>query len=1031
MKLFQRVIAALMVVLMVVSFVPTAFAAEQTITIENQDDFENFVKNCTRDVWSNGKIIELKTDLDFTGKAFSPIPIFQGTFHGNHHTIQGISFGKKRSCVGLFRTLSETAVVENLIVKGTMEPQGSANQVGLLAGENYGTIRGCKTEGAVSGQNDVGGLVGLNGETGRVESCFNSTEVTGVNNAGGVAGQNLGSLNDCENEGMINTDPDQEIPNNVGGIAGLSRGNIRSCRNQGQIGYQHFGYNVGGIVGLHSGEIRDCHNTGFVQGRKDVGGVVGQLEPIHDLTYAPSPIDVLNDNLATLLDEMENLTDQVNVITDHGAEDVKAVNEALTIIQEKAKETGTAGREDFKDMSDELHANAVEINEALGNLNTAFGSYEEKAGKQLDIILDEFAHLTDVVGSDEINQVERAAIDLVRLKGELGSVLKKLGEQILYMVSHQGNLPDQVTWETLYKELKTVVEKKGEIQENTTELIKSIADICKKIVGGKDNVEKIQLAAKALNAATERFFNTFENKWDTVNDGTGAIIDLLKAYSDSVIDQNQSAADVINDQITVIQNRIKQMTDAIQEDNAALHATTGNVFQSLDGVRQSLFALNKKPELTVTDLSGEITEGPGTIVGSTSAGAVKADSNVGGIAGTVSLELSDDPEETVQKEDFELLSDATATVRAAILKCRVDGDITAKNDYGGGIAGHCETGAVIDCVARGTVETGGDYCGGITGNTNGIVKRCAALSDLTGESWVGGVAGKGTDITDCRTMIRADSDGEYQGAIAGQAEGTLTGNRYLLEDLAGLDGVDYAEKAQGLDFDSFAKLDHIPADFLTFSYQFVVNGRVVKEIPFTYGSDLDKTEIPQTPELKGQYGCWPEFPTEDLTRSMILDAQFEEPTLTLSSGEKLAEVLVQGTFGPDAVLEVEALDLPTDPIEGGTPVKAWSYCVSGSQEQTVLVRLRTDGTKHPAAAIQKDGTWVPVDAELDGSYLVFEAPVEGEVLLMETGRSFLLPLCGLGGGAALVAVLLIHYRKKKKQTPQGDSEAEDALKNSK
>lgn len=68
-----------------------------------------------------------------------PVPLFQGTFHGNGHTISGLSFEGKGSKSGLFRTLTQSAVVEDLTVEGTVSPQGSGGQAGLLAGENDGT----------------------------------------------------------------------------------------------------------------------------------------------------------------------------------------------------------------------------------------------------------------------------------------------------------------------------------------------------------------------------------------------------------------------------------------------------------------------------------------------------------------------------------------------------------------------------------------------------------------------------------------------------------------------------------------------------------------------------------------------------------------------------------------------------------------------------------------------------------------------------------------------------------------------------
>ena len=287
---------------------------------------------------------------------------------------------------------------------------------------------------------------------------------------------------------------------------------------------------------------------------------------------------------------------------------------------------------------------------------------------------------------------------------------------------------------------------------------------------------------------------------------------------------------------------------------------------------------------------------------------------------------------------------------------------------------------------------------------------------VEGMMFMGGVAGLGEDLLDCRAMVRAQGDGEYWGAIAGQAEGDLAGNRYLMEDLAGLDGVDYAELAQGLDFDAFRQLDYLPEDFLTFSYRFTVNGSLLAEVPFDYGGDLDPEPIPAPPEQNGQYGQWPFFPTKDLRRSMVLEAEFEDPTSTLSSGEDIPTLLAQGIFSPDAKLTIRAQSVEEDAVEGCASVGAWTYSVTGSKEDTVTLRLRTEGAEHPDAALYQDGRWSRVEGELDGSYLVFQAPVQGQVMLLDQRALPVLAVALCGGGvlALLLALFLIRRRRQRK-----------------
>ena len=194
----------------------------------------------------------------------------------------------------------EGAKVRNLTVTGEVSPSGSQDQVGGIVGVNYGSIENCKFTGNVVGDTDVGGIAGVNAESGEIRRCESSGNVIGNHSAGGIVGNNHGILNNCSNNGNINTystevtydleditmDNLEQINStsnvaahtDTGGIAGISDGKIYYCSNSGAIGYQHVGYNTGGIVGrLHQGYLQNCTNTGYVQGRKDVGGIVGEI----------------------------------------------------------------------------------------------------------------------------------------------------------------------------------------------------------------------------------------------------------------------------------------------------------------------------------------------------------------------------------------------------------------------------------------------------------------------------------------------------------------------------------------------------------------------------------------------------------------------------------------------------------------------------------------------------------------------------------------------------------------------------------
>lgn len=1053
MKQLRRGAAFLTALALLCTLALPAAAAADTVTISSVQDFVQFSKQCTRDTWSRGITVELTADLDLSDQAITPVPIFQGTFHGNGHTISGLSLETKGSKMGLFRTLSASAVVEDLTVEGTLCPQGSANQAGLLAGENFGTVRRCTVWGSVTGQEAIGGLVGYNGESGSLISCSSDADVTGVYNVGGIAGENLGTVERCSNTGSLNVEADQDTPTNVGGIAGLSRGTIRGCSNTGPVGYQHVGYNMGGIAGLQSGEISECTNTGPIQGRKDVGGIAGQFEPYTSLTYGPSPSQQLADSMSGLFDQLDRFATQVNDMVSRGTEDAQVIHDALSAIQERAHAAGSEGHTDFRDMSDALYQHITTISDRLDSLQSHTDRFRDDAGDALqealdqsDTLLDELEQLAKEADSgvkqsiealegtvkkiqalfEEIHTHRQAIIqELSALQAYVDEVARLIAagdyEQALQVPFPSLALGDHIS--AIADALKECPRLAAQLAEQWKKIYQNTSSDLGQTGSAIDKAQaKLYSALTDLKDTFAHLSDAAQNDLDAVNRESDQIRDLLKDYTDTLGDKAQSAVDDINQEFTVIQDRVDGITQSVEADNDALYATSQAILDQMDLVRQAILSLSEKPELTVTDLTDEVDAGPGLIQNCTASGTVSGDSNTGGIVGTVSPELGDDPEATFDLGDVELMSDVYATLRAVIRACRFDGTVTAKNECAGGVAGRCEAGAILDCAARGSVETEGDYCGGIAGRTRGKVERCAALVDLTAQSWLGGVAGLAQDITDCRTMVRADSDGECQGAIAGQADGTLSGNRYLLEDLAGLDGVDYEGTAQGLDFAAFSQLSYIPADFLTFSYRFEVDGKTVAEIPFSYGEDLDLSQVPQAPQQNGQYGQWPSFPTQDLRRSMVLQAQFSAPASTLADQEGVAQVLVEGTFAPDAVLTVQAETPPAQKIDGYTPRSAWSYTVTGSQTDTLTIRLRADGIRHPAAAVYENGTWTRVESTQDGSYLVFSAPAQGRILLMEKTSSGAWIAISVIGAVVVLCLIGRMIRRGKRRLPESENQ---------
>lgn len=332
-----------------------------------------------------------------------------------------------------------------------------------------------------------------------------------------------------------------------------------------------------------------------------------------------------------------------------------------------------------------------------------------------------------------------------------------------------------------------------------------------------------------------------------------------------------------------------RLTDGAASANRDLHDTTGDILSQLDSVRSAIIDLGSTPEKTVDDVSDSVEqEGEqGRVISCANHGEVTGDANVGGVAGILATELGLDPEEDLDIQNDKLLSDTTAYIKATVRDCRNAGAVTAKNDCAGGIIGRGEVGAVLDCRNTGDVETtSGGQCGGVAGLSRTVIRRSYALCSLTGNDKVGGVAGEGHDIRECYTMVSVTGGGERFGAVAGMADGEVERNYFVRESLAGIDGVDYAGKAEPMDYEDFAAVPGMPEEFLGFRITFLVDGAAIKTLAVPYGGDLDPESIPEVPRREGVYGAWEDFSQENITRSRTVEAVYSDWITTISTGEE-------------------------------------------------------------------------------------------------------------------------------------------------
>lgn len=1062
---WKRLLALGMCLGLCAGLCPRAAAKGETVTISTERELLALAERCVLDSYSRDLTVVLTGDIRLSGAGFTPIPVFCGVFEGGGHTITGFRFNGKGSDQGFFRYLKPGAVVRELhLADAELSPEGSKSGLGLLCGQNEGAILGCTVSGTVKGDADVGGLVGINLEGGTVENCVNAAKVTGLTHTGGLVGRNEGDVAGCTNRGEVNIEA-SESAQDTGGIAGQSSGSLSGCVNFGSVGYRHTGYNTGGIAGRQDGNVVGCENHAEILGRKDVGGIVGQFEPSTTLAYGEDPMQKLDDELSKLSGLMTRFADQINDTSGNAVNDLRVVNDAMDAIRGTTNAALGDGRDDAETALQKVYDSVQTINSALGTLTDHVDRFAADANGDIDEIISALDDMRetldkglDAVDGDLYNirgslNVDAAALEntaadiakqiksvgdgvdtvssfvsaLVGVLGGDGDVLDKL-EGLRQTAADYHDRLESIDLDANIRAIGAAVDSLGQILTNLRhdldteldELSDDANDMWNKVNAAADRLSD---AAGQLSGACKRFSDSSTGEVRTVNTAVDEIEDVLKAYLDAAGGKGGAAVNDVDRQLQVILDQMGSLADGASASSGALHDTTGDIIDELDAIRQAISDLGETPEKSVDDISDSVEqEGEkGRVISCVNTGAVGGDANVGGVAGIVSPELSLDPEEDLDIEGDKVLVDTTAYIKATIRDCQSSGAVAAKNDCAGGIVGRAEVGAVLDSLSTGTVETtSGNQCGGVAGLSRTTIRRCYSLSALTGNDKVGGIAGEGHDIRDCRSMVSIRSEGERLGAIAGAADGEVKDCYFARESLAGIDGVDYEGRAVPLDYQELVALPGLPEAFLGFTVTFVAEGRTVAALRVPYGGGLDPAMIPKAPEKDGLYGSWEEFSAVNVTRSRTVEAVYSEYLTAVATGEEPPLLLAEGTFAPGSTLEVDAWDCGGLVLPKGFEAAAgYRYTLGGTDAAPsgpIALRLRWEDDGEAEIAVLRDGALCPAQAVREGSYLCFPVDgAEGNFVLLIKPSSMpggTVPLI-CAAAAALAAVAVLAGRGKK------------------
>ena len=1056
MKRIKRLSALLAAILIFTLTAPAAAAAEDMISVRTAEDLLELSRKCMLDSWSQGKIVMLEADVDLTGAEFEPIPTFGGTFRGQDHRITGLSLTGSGNVRGLFRYIQAGATVQDLTVEGAVSPKDRQDDLGLLAGVNYGTVVNCSASGSVSGDNRIGGLVGTNETGGQLISCKFTGSVTGKHSAAGIVGENRGTLTRCVNYGSVNTRDLEDAPKtdytnlqqlnsmenapvytDIGGVVGLSDGTVQSCRNEGAVGYEHIGCNIGGVAGRSSGWLDGCVNTGVVLGRKDVGGVVGQLEPEAVQSFS-------RDFLDKLLDELDRLTNLMDRTTGDADRTADAVSAQMDDLSEKAHSTREIAGGLIDSMTDWTNNNIDQINElsarvswALDQLTPILNDTVDMLG-DVDKLLDELnkvrKELYFVVDRgddaakafiDALDSLQTAAAILSGVVSQLQQALPNIDPSnpaeilplLQALISELGKAMEQLnnSCEEMQTALKALRNMGGNIRR-TLDLLGDVHDAAGEVTGSlgtvtrglrdmvKELAEKPDIKIEPIGSDITDQGDALEAALDSLLDSGDALNSLLNSSADTLIGDLRA----INSQFRVITSLIRSEKSDWSEDRS----------KDLDDQIKDHF----RDESDSCDLEKQH---DGRVSASENAGEVRGSMQVGGVIGSIGIETDFDRDEDLNRVgSYSLEYDYLA--RALAVSCVNSGEVTAQRDYAGGVVGRAFLGQVYGCESYGPVaSTDGSYVGGIAGSSWGSIRESWSKCSLSGTDYIGGTAGYGDTLENCHTLVSVLTGEAYVGAIAGDVDedGTVQGNTFTHETLGALDGISYAGKAEPVSFADLCAAAGAPKTFAQMELTFVANGKTVAVVPFQYGKGIDS--LPEIPAKKGCSASWPDLDYLHLTASQTLEAVYTPYSSSLADGsaDGLPQILVDGSFSSEAQVSHTTQDVTwTD--EKGTVRAGTAYTVTVDdpvlKEVACSVHFRQpeSGGRYDLWVQTADG-WEQRDFTVDGSYLVFSS--DGEeitfcVLPHETNRMLVGAIVLAALALLVLIVVLISVRRRRRRS---------------
>ena len=485
---------------------------------------------------------------------------------------------------------------------------------------------------------------------------------------------------------------------------------------------------------------------------------------------------------------------------------------------------------------------------------------------------------------------------------------------------------------------------------------------------------------------------------DIINGSTdGDAMDQLDANFEQLISIMNSIAGIVGD--GTLASDMQGVSSAMTDVSAAMT-------EMLYGLGSASDALNITD---VSDLNGPDTA-PCAVVNGLNRAGVSADTNAGGIVGSIALDVSFDREDQLNISSV-VLDSGRYEVLALVSGCENYAEVSAVKSCAGGIVGRMDYGLVSLSGSAGSVSAGNEYAGGVAGLSAGTLRGCTARANVSASSYMGGIAGSGKNIESCRAMPHLKGCAEFQGSIAGFADGSVKDNLYSDCTVGGVDGFSFAGQAEHMDYEEVAALDGTPDSFRKISVSFAVEGKTIETVEVPFGGAIDK--LPEVPDKDGMRWRWDDFDSNAVYFSMTVGGSYVRPVTTLASDGDEPLLLAEGIFDEtDSLLAVPLTpDCAALGIDAEELVSAYTVEVPDYEgELTVRMLTEDNGRLYEL----RDGALNVLSYTRDGSRIVFMLENGGSIVLLsaQRGTTLLLPVAAAGVIAAGTAAFFVVRKKK-------------------